>query len=97
MTRTEVLNLVHPSVLVYFEQPLRSAAGTDLFQAGEVGAIELRRIDSWGDEIALYNSPLLPKHAIGFCTANELAGKVRLATRDEEIAWIIRAARKEAS
>jgi len=77
MTADEIIKLVRPEHLVYFEVDLQNAQGEIRVPKGSLAGIKLKHYDSWG-----YERPVM------CVTQNDLAGKVRCVTEDEIRAWI---------
>lgn len=91
MTAEEIITLVQPDILIHFDEDLARADGTVLVARGTLAGIKLRRHDWAGYDIAVYDTPTAGRPCASV-TPTDLAGKVRVASADEERSWIASAA-----
>jgi hypothetical protein len=87
MTADQIIALVNPWLLVHFDEPLIAANGETRVPAGTLAAVRLRRFDSWGYDLEVFDSPTAAHPCVG-ASPNDLVDKVRPMSADEERQWV---------
>ena len=88
-TAEEVLAELRPQILGVFSEEIKAANGRVIVHAGQMAAIQISHLDSWGTDVRVFTEPI--GEAAGYIGPEDMAGKFRPVTADEIRAWLSRA------